>query len=132
MHLAEIAGGEEGNGGPGREISVLAHTLISDLRSPLAAFRAGAELLTRYDLSPAQSQRLARDLLMSAARIEEILVDLASQVDVVPRSELLRNPEKIPEIRKHPPTGRREMPTDRIWAQRLSERIAERPASPYP
>jgi hypothetical protein len=50
--------------------------LVNDLRSPLAAIRAGAELLLRPDLSPQQIHRLARDVLFAAGRIEEILSDV--------------------------------------------------------
>ena len=115
MYLTEIVRGEE-IAGDCPEILALAHTLINDLRSPLAAVRVGAELLTRHDLSPAQSQRLARNVLVSAARIEEILLDFASQLDRVPPSELLRNAEKIPEIRKHARAGWCELATDGIWS----------------
>ena len=113
MLPAEIADREDIGNDPHREIA-LAHNLISSLRSPLAAVRLGADLLTRHDLSPAQSQRLARNVLVSAARIEEILLDFAPQLDVVSPSELLCNPKKIPEVREHPRARRCELTTDGI------------------
>ena len=82
MLLVEIAGREDIGNDPHRE-TALAHNLISSLRSPLAAVRLGADLLSRHDLSPAQSQRLARNVLASATRIEEILSDFASKLDMV-------------------------------------------------
>ena len=113
MAPAEIAGRGEISGDLHHEIS-FAHNLIVPLRCPLAAVRLGAELLTRNDLSPAQSQRLARNVLASAARIEEILLDFAAQPESVSPSELLHNPKKIPEIREHTRAGGCELTTDRI------------------
>ena len=51
--------------------------LLYDLRSPLAAARMGAELLIRLDLSEKQNQRVARNVLASTMRVEEILSNLA-------------------------------------------------------
>jgi hypothetical protein len=51
--------------------------LLYELRGPLAAARIGAELLIRLDLSQKQSQRVARNVLAAAMRVEEILSDLA-------------------------------------------------------
>jgi len=57
------------------DLCALARTLVNDLRSPLAAVRVGAELLIRPDLSQLQSQRVARNVLVAEARLEEILSD---------------------------------------------------------
>lgn len=57
---------------------------------------------------------LFRALVVSTARIEEILSDFAAQLDVVSPSELLRNPKKIPEVREHARARRCKLTTDRI------------------
>lgn len=54
--------------------------LFIELRSSTAAIRMGAELLTRSDLSPSQTQRVARNVLAATMRIERILSDLAQQM----------------------------------------------------
>jgi len=66
---AEVAGDS------GLDLYALARTLVNDLRSPLAAVWVGAELLTRSDLSPLHSQRVARNVIVAAAQIEELLSD---------------------------------------------------------
>ena len=64
----------------GHDLCALSRMLLSELRSPLAAVRMGAELLVRSDLSELQSQRVARNVLAATARLEEILSDLALQL----------------------------------------------------
>ena len=55
-----------------------ARELLSELRSPLAAVRVGADLLLRSDLSEPQRKRVARNVSAATARIDEILAELAS------------------------------------------------------
>jgi hypothetical protein len=46
----------------------------------LAAVRVGGEVFIRSDLSQLQSQRVARNMIAAAARIEEILSDFSLQL----------------------------------------------------
>ena len=73
----EAITGAEVAGDSGHNLCALARTLVNDVRSPLAAVRMGAELLVRSDLSPLQSRRVARNVIVAAARIEELLSDFA-------------------------------------------------------
>ena len=61
------------------ELRAQARALANEMRSPLAVVRMGAELLTRADLSQLQSQRVARNVIAAAVRMEEILSDFALQ-----------------------------------------------------
>ncbi|HJZ99015.1 MAG TPA: histidine kinase dimerization/phospho-acceptor domain-containing protein [Candidatus Solibacter sp.] len=72
LHRGTEAAGDSTSGG-----HTLVRTLAAELRGPLAGIRVGAEMLTRRDMSPAQSQRLARNVLAATARVEEILSDFA-------------------------------------------------------
>jgi len=82
----------------GPDFCALARTLVNDLRSPLAAVRMGAELLIRSDLSPLHSQRVARNVIVAAARIEELLSDFTLRlIDACKRSS-----EEVAEFQ---PTG---------------------------
>ena len=82
----------------GRDFCALARTLVNDLRSHLAAVRMGAELLIRSDLSPLHTQRVARNVIVAAARIEELLSDFTLRlIDARTRSS-----EEVAEFR---PTG---------------------------
>jgi len=60
--------------GPSAEAHAFVTALVHELRSPLAAIYCGAELLVRSG-TPRDGQRLARNVLAAAARIEEILAD---------------------------------------------------------
>jgi hypothetical protein len=75
VYSVEAITGVEVAGDSGPDFCTLARTLVNDLRSPLAAVRVGAELLIRSDLSPSHSQRVARNVIVAAARIEELLSD---------------------------------------------------------
>jgi len=75
VYPMEAITGAEVASDSGRDFCALARTLVNDLRSPLAAVRMGAELLIRSDLSPLHSQRVARNVIAAAARIEELLSD---------------------------------------------------------
>ena len=75
VYPREAITGAEVAGDSGPDFCALARTLVNDLRSPLAAVRMGAELLVRSDLSPLQSRRVARNVIVAAARIEELLSD---------------------------------------------------------
>jgi len=72
----EVTTGAKAASDSNHDLCVLARMLLNNLRSPLAAVRVGAELLARPDLSPLQSQRVARNVLVAAARLEEILSDV--------------------------------------------------------
>lgn len=75
----EITKGAEIDSEPGA-ICAQARTLLKDLRSPLAAIRVAAELLSRTELSLPQSRRLARNVLTAAGQIEEIVSDFSLQL----------------------------------------------------
>lgn len=77
---AKLNTGMETGGDPAPDLSAQARTLVDDLRGALAAVRAGGELLIRPDLSQLQSQRVARNVIAAAARIEEILSDFSLQL----------------------------------------------------
>ena len=82
----------------GPDLCALAHTLVNDLRNSLAAVRVGAELLVRSDLSLSQSQRVARNVIVAAARIEGLLSDFTLRlIDARTRSS-----EEVAEFQ---PTG---------------------------
>lgn len=62
------------------EASRFAHNLSHELRTPLAAIRGAAELLTEPDLSAAQRERFTRHVLSESQRLERLvsgLLDLA-------------------------------------------------------
>ena len=59
----------------GPDFCALARTSVNDLRSPLAAVRVGAELPIWPDLSPLRSQRVARNVIVAVARMEELPSD---------------------------------------------------------
>ena len=75
VYSMETITGAEGAGDSDHDFCALARTLVNNLRSPLAAVRIGADLLIRSDLSPLQSRRVARNVIVAAARIEELLSD---------------------------------------------------------
>jgi signal transduction histidine kinase len=58
-------------------ISRLSTSIVHDLRNPLAAIYGGAEMLVDMELPPAQIKRLAANIYHSAARLRELLSDLA-------------------------------------------------------
>jgi len=98
VYPMEAITGAEVASDSGRDFCALARTLVNDLRSPLAAVRMGAELLIRSDLSPLHSQRVARNVIVAAARIEELLSDFTLRlIDARTRS-----PEEVAEFQ---PTG---------------------------
>src|SRR5258708_11383575 len=76
----ELTTGAEVAGYSGHDLCARSRMLVSELRSPLAAVRMGAELLVRSDLSELQSQRVARNVLAATVRLEDILSDLALQL----------------------------------------------------
>ena len=98
VYPMEAITGAEVASDSGRDFCALARTLVNDLRSPLAAVRMGAELLIRSDLSPLHSQRVARNVIVAAARIEELLSDFTLRlIDARTRSS-----EEVAEFQ---PTG---------------------------
>ncbi len=59
-------------------ISRLSTSIVHDLRNPLASIYGGAEILVDMDLPPAQAKRLAGNIYHSAARLREMLSELAA------------------------------------------------------
>jgi signal transduction histidine kinase len=58
-------------------ISRLSTSIVHDLRNPLASIYGGAEMLVDMELPPAQAKRLASNIYHSAARLREMLSELA-------------------------------------------------------
>ncbi len=58
-------------------IGWLSTSMVHDLRSPLGAVFAGAEMLMQLDHAPAQVKRLAANIYRAAGRMRELLADLA-------------------------------------------------------
>jgi signal transduction histidine kinase len=61
-------------------IGRLAGGIVHDLRNPLAAISAGAELMAAGDLEPPQRRRLSSNVTQAARRIEHLLQDLLNAV----------------------------------------------------
>jgi signal transduction histidine kinase len=59
-------------------IGRLSSSIVHDLRNPLAAIYAGAEMLMDQDILPSQSKRLASSIYRASRRIQELLNDLAN------------------------------------------------------
>lgn len=62
---------------PERDLCGRVRELLSELRSPLATVRTGAELLIRSDLSELYTKRVARNVFAATIRLDEILTELA-------------------------------------------------------
>src|ERR1700680_4427719 len=60
------------------EASWLSASILHDLRNPLGAIYAAAEILTDIDPEPTQVKRLATNIYRAAGRMRELLTDLAS------------------------------------------------------
>lgn len=58
-------------------IDPLSTSIIHDLRNPLAAICASAEMLTNLHLTPDHAMRLGRNIHTAAGRMRELLADLA-------------------------------------------------------
>jgi signal transduction histidine kinase len=58
-------------------ISRLSTSIVHDLRNPLANIYGGAEILVDMDLPPSQVKRLAGNIYHSAAKLRDMLNDLA-------------------------------------------------------
>jgi signal transduction histidine kinase len=58
-------------------IGWLSTSIVHDLRNPLGTVLAGAEMLLEPDLTPGQVRRLAANIHRAAARMHELLADLA-------------------------------------------------------
>jgi signal transduction histidine kinase len=58
-------------------IEPLSTSIIHDLRNPLAAICASAEMLTELHLTPDHAMRLGRNIHIAAGRMRELLADLA-------------------------------------------------------
>jgi signal transduction histidine kinase len=54
----------------------LSTSIVHDLRNPVAAICAAAEVLKELDLGPAQVQQLATNIFRAAERMRELLADL--------------------------------------------------------
>jgi signal transduction histidine kinase len=63
---------------PVAPIAMLSASLVHDLRNPIAAISAAAELLIDMDLPCAHSKRLALNLYRSSRRVEQILQELVN------------------------------------------------------
>jgi signal transduction histidine kinase len=57
-------------------IGRLSTSIVHDLRNPLAAIYAGAEMLVDADLPPAQVKRLAQNIYRSSRHVQELLSEL--------------------------------------------------------
>jgi signal transduction histidine kinase len=62
---------------PAAAIDTLSASIVHDLRNPLAAIRACAEMLTDLHLSADDAKRLGRNIHKAAVRMQELLADLA-------------------------------------------------------
>src|SRR5260370_26199517 len=60
------------------EASWLSGSILHDLRNPIGTIYAGAEMLMTLDTTPNQGKRLAANMHRAAARMQELLVDLAT------------------------------------------------------
>jgi signal transduction histidine kinase len=60
------------------KIGWLSTSIAHDLRNPLGAIYAGAEMLMDVDATPAQVKRLASNIHSAAGRMQELLTDLVS------------------------------------------------------
>jgi signal transduction histidine kinase len=56
----------------------LSTSIVHDLRNPLAAIYAAAEMLIELDAGPTQAKRLATNIYRAAGRMRELLADLNS------------------------------------------------------
>jgi signal transduction histidine kinase len=59
-------------------IGWLSASILHDLRNPVGAIYAGAEMLMTVDATPNQVKRLATNMHRAAGRMRELLIDLAS------------------------------------------------------
>jgi signal transduction histidine kinase len=62
-------------------IQWLSTSIVHDLRNPLGAIYAAAEMLIDLDPRPTQVQRLATNIFLAAGRMRELLADLNSVAD---------------------------------------------------
>jgi two-component system, NtrC family, sensor histidine kinase HydH len=60
--------------------SWLSTSILHDLRSPLAAISAGAEILMDVDPLPTEVKRLATTIYSAAGRLQELMTDLTSVI----------------------------------------------------
>jgi len=58
-------------------VDSLSASIVHDLRNPLAAISASAEMLTNIQLTPDHATRLGRNIQKAAGRMRELLADLA-------------------------------------------------------
>src|ERR1700682_4431419 len=69
------------NEGPQEALSTvgwLSASILHDLRNPLGAIYAAAEMLIEVDAGPTQVKRLATNIYRAAGRMRELLADLNS------------------------------------------------------
>jgi len=59
-------------------IEWLSTSIVHDLRNPLGAIYAAAEMLIEVDAAPTQVRRLASNIYRAADRMRELLADLSS------------------------------------------------------
>jgi signal transduction histidine kinase len=59
-------------------IGWLSAAILHDLRNPVGTIYAGTEMLMMLDTTPNQVKRLAANMHLAAARMRELLIDLAS------------------------------------------------------
>jgi signal transduction histidine kinase len=62
----------------GSEAGWLSASILHDLRNPVGAIYAGAEMLMTLDTTPNQVKRLAANMHRAAGRMRELLTDLTS------------------------------------------------------
>jgi signal transduction histidine kinase len=60
------------------DVEWLSASIVHDLRNPLGAIYAAAEMLIEVDGAPTQVTRLASNIYRAAARMRELLADLNS------------------------------------------------------
>ena len=60
------------------EAGWLSASILHDLRNPVGAIYAGAELLMTLDMTPNQVKRLAANMHRAAGRMRELLTDLTT------------------------------------------------------
>jgi signal transduction histidine kinase len=60
------------------EAGWLSASILHDLRNPVGAIYAGAEMLMTLDITPNQLKRLAANMHRAAGRMRELLTDLTS------------------------------------------------------